>query len=408
MRLVRPESTNKLTLPMLMLIGTFAIPHVSSIAPFITEMSEEFDVSEGLTGQMGSISFAGTFLMAIIVLPFVGGISLRWLLALSLIASGVFTVLTAITPSFWLVMGTRFCAGVGAGSVMAAGMGAVGRGWPDPNQRVKRIGLVLAASAGGPGFWAPILRISDQSSWQTGVLTYAIASIAVGVLAWIALPGFAGQPQPSVTIKARIKSALALLRYPVLGHVYLSRAISTAMIGTIFGFIAAFNVHFYPSSDEWTGPMIAAAAAGFMVMALSSGVAIRASGGAARALLLFTVVMVADTTLLAWVTPDPLVTTAWLVIWGASAAVVMSSSQELLFRHSGENQTPAVFMTGVIGPLGNVIGVIIGGIAFDASADLAPFRWYITIVGLAIIPPTILAVREANARHVVEPAPAPD
>jgi predicted MFS family arabinose efflux permease len=409
MGLVRPEAANRLTLPVLMLVATFSIPHISSIAPFLTDISEEFDVSDGLAGQLGSASFAGTFLMAVVLTPFVGGLSLRRLMAAALILAGISTFLTAVIPSFWAVMATRVFAGLGAGMLGSSAIGSVARAWEDPATRVKRLGLVIAAFAGGPGLWAPLVRLSaDASSWQFGVAIYAIITIVTGVLAWALLPELAGGPPVQVALKERIKTAVSLVRYPVLGQVYLTRAIMVASIGAIFTFIAAFGEHFYPGSDAWIGVMIAAAALGFMTMALASGLVISKLGGPTKSAIYFTIALAVFNSLLAWVTPNPAVTTFWLILWGGTAAILMTATQDLIFGHSGENQTSAVFLSGAIGPLGNVIGVVLGGIAFDAVADLSAYRWYLTTIGLLVIPPMIWAARQARVQRSLETAPAAD
>ena len=407
--LARPETANRLTLPMLMLIATFSVPHISSIAPFLNDISDEFDVSTGLAGQMGSVSYVGTFLMAVILTPFVGGISLRKLMVIALIIAGIATFATAVTPSFWGVMVTRVFAGLGAGMLVSSAIGSVARAWEDPAGRAKRLGLVVAAIAGGPGLWAPLIRlIADATSWQFGVAFYGILSVATGLLAWGLLPGLEGAAPVYVALRDRIKTSLGLLRYPVLGPVFLARAIMAMSVGVIFTFIAPFSEHFYPGSDKWIGPMIAAISLGFMVMALASGLVISKLGGPMKAAVISIIAMALFNSLLAWITPDPVVTTIWLILWGATAAVVITSTQDLMFTHSGEHQTSAVFMSGSIGPLGNVFGVIIAGIAFDAVADLSAFRWFLTIVGIAAILPTLLAARQARPQETMEPAIAPD
>ncbi|MCH8237717.1 MAG: ROK family protein [Proteobacteria bacterium] len=53
-----------------------------------------------------------------------------------------------------------------------------------------------------------------------------------------------------------------------------------------------------------------------------------------------------------------------------------------------------------------VFGVILGGIAFDAAADLTPFRWYITVLGFLAIPPMLMVIRQIRAQRELEPAAA--
>ncbi len=405
--LARPETANRLTLPMLMLIATFSIPHVSSMSPFLTEMADDYGVSEGLAGQLGSVSFAGSFVIAVVLTPFVDGLSLRRLMAIALIVVGITTFFTATIPSFWAVMGVRVLAGLGGGMIGSSVLGSVPRAWADPTARLKRLGLVVASFAAGPGLWAPFMRlVADTSSWQTALVIYSIASTVTGVIIWTLLPELGGAARVGVAITRRVSAAVKLIWYPVLGQVYLTRAISVAAFGAVIGFIAGFSEHFYPGSDAWIGPMIASTAIGFMISALVSGAVVTRMGGAARSALIFSALSAVTTTLLAWLTPDPIITVIILFLWGACAAIVMSSTQEILFTHSGEHQVSAVFLSGAIGPLGNVAGVIMGGIAFDAAADLDPFRWYITILGFLAIAPMFMVTRQIRAQRSLEPAVA--
>jgi predicted MFS family arabinose efflux permease len=397
-----------MTLPMLMLIATFSIPHVSSMSPFLTEMADDFDVSEGLAGQLATVSFAGSFVIAVVLTPFVDRLSLRRLMAIALVVVGISTFFTAIIPSFWLVMATRVLAGLGGGMIGSSVLGSAPRAWTDPATRLRRLGLVIASFAAGPGLWAPFMRIlADGSSWQSALVVYSIASVVIGVLVWGLLPDLRGVARAGLALSTRISGAVKLAWYPVLGQVYLTRAISVAIFGAIIGFIAGFIDHFYPGSEAWIGPMIAATAIGFMVSALASGALINRIGGAANASLYFLLASAVITSLLIWVTPDPMVTIIFLFLWGASAAIVMSATQEILFTHSGEHQVSAVFLSGAISPLGNVFGVIFGGIAFDAAADLTPFRWYITVLGFLAIPPMLMVIRQIRAQRELEPVPAP-
>jgi predicted MFS family arabinose efflux permease len=361
-------------------------------------MANDFDVSEGLAGQLGSVSFAGAFVIAVVLTPFVDALSLRRLIAIALIVVGIGTFFTAIIPSFWAVMAVRVVAGLGGGMIGSSVLGSVPRAWTDPKIRLKRLGLVIASFAAGPGLWAPLMRvIADASSWQTALVIYSVASLLIGVLVWGLLPELGGVARAGVAITSRITTAVKLIWYPVLGQIYLARMISVASFGAIIGFIAGFSEHFYPGSDAWIGPMIAFTAIGFMISALLSGTMVRRIGGAARAAMYLSVISAVLTTSLVWFTPDPVISVMFLFLWGACQAVVMSSTQEILFTHSGEHQVSAVFLSGAISPLGQVAGVIIGGIAFDAAADLGPFRWYVTALGFLAIPPMYMVTRQIAA-----------
>jgi hypothetical protein len=52
---------------------------------------------------------------------------------------------------------------------------------------------------------------------------------------------------------------------------------------------------------------------------------------------------------------------------------------------------------GAISPLGQVVGVIIPGVAFDAAADLAPFRWCVTALSFLATPPMYIVIRQISA-----------
>lgn len=401
--IIRPNAPNKLTLPLLILVASFSIPHVSSIAPFLTEMSEEFDVSDGLTGQFGTMSFVGTFLIAVGLTPFVQRMSLRRLMVIAAYIVGISTVLTAVFPSFWAVMVTRLLAGIGAGIITSGVLASVPRAWSDPAARAKHVGLIVAAFAGGPGIWSPIMKyIGDGSSWEAAVIVYGIISVIVGVVAFSLLPALPGGGGATATLAQRIKTSTRLIWYPVLGQVFLNRAIVRAGLGSITTFIAVFTIYFYPGSDEWIGFMLAAVGLGFIAAATISGFLISRFKGPAGTAVYFGFGLTATTALISWVTPDPAVTTALLFLFGGCAAMVMTATQLLIFQHSGEHQASAVFMSGAIAPLGNVIGAIIAGIAVDASTDLTAFRWLFTAIGVAVVIPALLAARQIRNQRAIE------
>ena len=136
----RPAEANWLTVVLLMLAVPIGIHHAASMAPFLNEMGEDLGVSDATMGQLGTVTFAGAAIAALSIAPFVPRYQLRGILWISITVVGVMSLLTAISPSFGVMLPIRIVAGVAGGPVFAGSIAAVGRAWPDPGARRARQG----------------------------------------------------------------------------------------------------------------------------------------------------------------------------------------------------------------------------------------------------------------------------
>jgi predicted MFS family arabinose efflux permease len=73
----RTDNTNWITLPLIMLVFPLGSAHVSSVAPFLNEMSRDMGVSIGVMVQLGTAQFIGAFVSAILLAPFIAQLQLR-------------------------------------------------------------------------------------------------------------------------------------------------------------------------------------------------------------------------------------------------------------------------------------------------------------------------------------------
>lgn len=395
--ILRPDEANWLTVLLLMLAVPIGIHHAASMAPFLNEMGDDLGVSDATMGQLGTVTFAGAAIAALSIAPFVPRYQLRGILWVSITVVGVMSLLTAISPSFGVMLPIRIVAGIAGGPVFAGAIAAVGRAWPDPGARRARQGFIIGAAAGGPGILAPLLRvIGKDGNWELSMAVFGIFCLGVALAVFIGLPKLAGKPDPSASVRREFLNAATVIFMPVIGLALGLRVVGNMIMVGTFVFMAGFYDFEFVGSDAWIGPAFAAASAGFMVSAFTFGRTLRATGGPANATYIGLIATAGVAVMFAWVTVSPALSTAIMFLFGVAAGVFFNGLVALLYEYSGDRQATTVFMDGALGPAGGAIGAALGGIAVGAATGYEGWKIYTTAISLGMLLPLLLLMRSVR------------
>jgi MFS family permease len=131
----------------------------------LTAISATFKLNPGEAGSLATVTLVGAVLGG-----FVGGILSDYVgrvkvLTYSILVFALFTALTGLAPTFWLLVLFRFIAGVGLGAEFGVGMTLAAEAWP-ARMRARATSYVALG-------------------WQSGVLLAAIvAAWAIPVIGW--------------------------------------------------------------------------------------------------------------------------------------------------------------------------------------------------------------------------------
>jgi predicted MFS family arabinose efflux permease len=131
----------------LMALTTFAYVSLSiSLSPLLTSISETFGVSESAAGQLATIQGIVGTISALVSAPWMSRFPRRtWLRAeLVLLSTGV--VLSALAPSFAVMIVARVIVGIGAGALVANCFTAASEVVRDPRRRGRAVGIVASGT----------------------------------------------------------------------------------------------------------------------------------------------------------------------------------------------------------------------------------------------------------------------
>lgn len=328
------------------------------VTPAIPNVLAEFNVGSsgsGLLVATGSIA-------GIVVAPVVGIVAdrlgRRTVLTACLMIFGLFGGLSALAPSFEIVLLARFAQGVGSAGLINLAVVLIGDNWSGV-ERTRLIGRNSAVLTVGLAA-LPLLSgvVTELTSWRVTFGLFTVA-LATGVAAWLILEP--GRPATRLRVSDQIRDAVDVVRQPVL---LATLATGLVVFMLIFGlFLTVVPVHL---ADEFglgagaRGVVLALPALTSTIAALNLGrISVRVGMrslviGTASALAISFVTMGMAGTLL-------LVGLAAL-LYGASEGVLIPLLQDLTIEHAPAEQRAAVLAVWVgFARLGQTLGPILTG-----------------------------------------------
>ncbi len=310
-------------------------------------------------GWLISAYALGVVVGAPTIVPFVARFSRKRLL-LVFAAWFVFaTLLSAVLPSFGLVLVARFLAALphgayfGVAALVAAelmGPGNRGRG-----TAYVLGGLTIANVIGVPA----ITWLGQSASWRIAYLAVAAVFALTLIMVALAVPPMAGNP--AATVRGELK---AFVRPQVWF------ALATGAIG--FGGLFAAYTYVAPLATTVTG--IDAALVPIVLIVFGVGMTVGnlfggwfVDRGVKRAVLVFFAAIIVSLAFLLVVAANPVGLFVGVFFIGASAAALSPAIQVRLMDVAGESQTIAAAVNHSALNLGNSLGAFLGGLTIAAG-----------------------------------------
>lgn len=226
-----------LVLALLCLASFAAVFNNLIISPILPDISEDLGVKVSVAGLLVTAYAMVGGTAAIFSGPFVDRLGRKPVVVTGLALLSVATVLSAVAPSFSLLMGARMLAGLGVACLTPAVFSAVGDLF-SYEERGRAMAWVMAANSSSTILGVPIgAFLSGVLSWRMTFIVLAGLCVIFTFLLWTRLPGDtkkeAGQSEGLGAIGA-------VLRQSQISIALLSNAMSTMYWFVFIPYMGAF------------------------------------------------------------------------------------------------------------------------------------------------------------------------
>ena len=180
--------------------NTFAI--LWSTQPLLPEIANEFHISPAVS----SLTLSSTTIALAISMLVVGSLSevfgRKSVMTISLIASSILAIITALSPNFHLLLLCRILQGIVLAGLPAIAMAYLGEEI-DPKSLGMAMGLYISGnSIGGMGGRIISGVLTDYFNWHIALIGIGIISLMASLLFWFTLPTSAHfQPRKFAVVK---------------------------------------------------------------------------------------------------------------------------------------------------------------------------------------------------------------
>ncbi|MCM3237506.1 MFS transporter [Heyndrickxia oleronia] len=166
--------------------NTFAI--LWSTQPLLPEIANEFHISPAVS----SLTLSSTTIALAISMLVVGSLSevfgRKSVMTISLIASSILAIITALSPNFHLLLLCRILQGIVLAGLPAIAMAYLGEEI-DPKSLGMAMGLYISGnSIGGMGGRIISGALTDYFNWHIALIGIGIISLIASLLFWFTLP----------------------------------------------------------------------------------------------------------------------------------------------------------------------------------------------------------------------------
>ena len=229
---------------------------VIAVSPVLSYVAADFDVTTATAGLLRSVSGLAAGIVALSIGRLSERFRLRELLAIGLRLLAAGSLLSAIAPTFSLLIAAQVAVGAGLAIVLAAGLAAAGE-WSPADRRAQVLSWALI---GQPAAWIlgmPLIGLIGDVSWRWG---WVAVPFAASVLASVAVASC----QSDSPAEPRTHAWRLLGERPEVAGWALSELLSySAWAGTIV-FAGALLVETYGASAGTAGLILGAGAIGYL------------------------------------------------------------------------------------------------------------------------------------------------
>ncbi|MBI2320556.1 MAG: MFS transporter [Chloroflexi bacterium] len=331
---------------------------MTMIAPLLVDLARDFGISVAVAGQLGTATALPWAITALVAGPTTDRFGRRAMLATALVGLGTVNCLSALAPSFGVLLALRVLMGIVGGAAPTAMLTVVGDHVP-VEQRGSAMGWVfagfgIAAVVGVPTAGA----LGGAFGWRWALALVGLVVLGVTALVWRFLPvdvprAASGNPVHAYTQVLRTPGLLRLL--------FANTGERVAYVGNTL-YLPPFLMQTYGLSAAQVAPALAAAALGAIAGNVVGGrIADRVNRPLAYATALVTSIVFA---LPLFLLPGHLgLSTALAALFGLANGASRPAFQSLASEASTQHRGTAMGLVSCSSQVGWASGAALGGIA---------------------------------------------
>lgn len=363
------------------------------ISPLAVAISEEFDVSVSLSGQLRTVSA----MLSAFLAPFVGlmsdRIGRRPVMMLGLFSILAFGLASTVAPTFALLMAAQSIAGFGIASLLSSGYAVVADSFP-PERRAWAVGII---SIGQPMAWVvglPLIGVvADVFGWRWSFIAVPVVFSLLGFLFLRFVPAAGGHSQRASGGSPLGSLGLILRARSPRSWILAELTAYSGWAGTLV-FLGAYYISVHGRSTSLTGILLSLTALAFVGGSLVSNRVVTRIGikpAIAAGATLSACALIATMIL----TPNVWLSLALLMVFGLMQGIRGAAASVLGLLQSPEHQGAMMGFRASVVQLGYVLGGLIGGVLLATGG----YELLAVSFGLLIVLASIFMAVSVDARH---------
>lgn len=343
---------------MMTLTCVTVVTAMTMIAPLLVDLAHDFSISVAVAGQLGTATALPWAITALVAGPTTDRFGRRAMLATALVGLGTVNCLSALAPSFGVLLALRVLMGVVGGAAPTAMLTVVGDHVP-VEQRGSAMGWVFAGFGIAAVIGVPTAgALGGALGWRWALAIVGLGVLGVTALVWRFLPA----DVPRAASDNPVRAYTQVLRTPgLLRLLFANTGERVAYVGNTL-YLPPFLMQTYGLSATQIAPALAAAALGAIAGNVLGGrLADRVNRPLAYATALVTSIVFA---LPLFLLPGHLgLSTALAALFGLANGASRPAFQSLASEASTQHRGTAMGLVSCSSQVGWASGAALGGIA---------------------------------------------
>lgn len=324
------------------------------IAGLIPGISETYDKDVSQVGQAVSIFTLFYALSAPVFSSLLAGKNIKKILLVSMLIFTIANGLTALAPTFSILLLSRAIAGIGAGlfSPLAVAASTL---FVSNKKKGRALGLTMGGMSAGTVLGVPVgLYISDIFDWKVTMWFLVVIGVIALIGMFKLLPNIPTTPPPA--LKERLK-------------MFLDKRVTVTVLITFFASMASLGLYTYlsPLIEDITVSgnlklFLWAWGFGGLVGSVTVGYLIDYFNKPKNLVTMILITLTLSIICIPLIIEIPFLKYVPFFLWGAMGWACIAPQQHILLSYQPENGSAAVALNSSVNYLGSSVGATLGGV----------------------------------------------